>query len=782
MLQIDEAIALSLFDHCDKECDTKRKYMLPIWKRAEFYWNDIQDLFWREDIWDWRTFEDEEGESEINAIKDNNKIINVYRAYGESIIAAATTGNLTFRFFPSNADEPLDLDKSQSFTDKADYIQRVNRIKELRRKAFVIRWNQGLVASYTFYEKDKRKYGSYKKEIIDTRKKLIKSTSCPNPECDYEAPTQALETPDDFANEAQTSIPPVEPGTLPPLALEPNLGADNLCPNCNGPLTIDESIEETPYVAGEEDVERGCSTINIYSPLQFKVPFYATKPSEVNYVILEAETHYSTARTLFPDFADKINAGSVNPVEAEERNQADLYAYSSLSSSNLVTIKQLWAKPSMYNVLAKEFDSSIDSIIKGFPEGVHIIKVGNVIVFAANVDMDRHWTFVESAMDTHVYLRALGNAIIPIQDMENDLVYMTMDTIRHQPGEVFYDSRVINAKTYDRQMARAGNRYPINVVDSKRPIGEYFHDVPGATLSQQVDLFHERLESRAQLVSGAFPSIYGGQFQGGSKTLGVYEQSRANALQRVTIPADGIDEFLAATVHKATVLYDENMEDDETITVEDGGGFKNVTLTKSATGGKIARVEIVKSEQFPTTWEQKRAFVMELFDKNLEPLNATVFASENITTMGRIIGIPELKVPGDADRNKQLHVIQKLIKAAPIPPQIDPQQLAASGIDINQLDPNNLPPGFDPSMLEPKPSIEPDYDVDNHQVCLATSIAWAVSREGILTKERNPEGYQNVILNLRAHKMILDQQAMTQAQPQPGAKPPAPKEQSNAAR
>lgn len=788
-----EATSRVIFDHCNRDCDEKRKYMLPIWRRAEYYWNDIQDLFFREDIWDWRTFEEEAGETEINAIRDNNKNVNVYRAYGESIIAAATTGNLTFRFYPGNADEPADLDKSVSFSDKADYIQRVNKIKELRREAFKIRWTQGLVASYTFYEKDGKRFGTYKSDIIGETQAQITSKRCSNPDCSYEAPSTRAETPADFVAESQGQLapelspemsmappemppqmqspsggelPPMMPPQAPPPPQLPQLDpyGDELCPECNGPLDVDRSVESTPYVIGQEEKSRGCSVIKLFAPTEFKIPFYCKKPSEVPYIIIEAEVHYATARRLFPKFAKQINpTKSEDPTEAESRNQADIYGIS--PSNNMVSIQQMWCKPDMYYILDPEALDTLtpDDMLSKYPDGVHKIKVGNILVFCANVDFDKHWTFVESALDTHVYIRPLGNAVVPVQDMENDLVYFTMDTIRHQSGETFFDSRIINAKVYRDQMAKPGNKYPMNNIGNK-PVGEYFHDVPGATLSQQVDLFHERLESRGQLVSGAFPSIYGGQFSEGSKTLGVYEQSRASALQRTTIPADGIDDFLSSTIHKAVVLLDENMEEDEIFPVEDGGGFKNVMLSKSAPGAKIARVEIVKSEQFPTTWEQKRAFVMELFDKNLEPINATVFDIENVSLMARIIGIPELKVHGDADRNKQLHVIQKLLKEEPIVPQIPPEMQA--------IDPASLPPEIQAQaqqMFGPKPSIEPDLDVDNHEVCFAVTVAWGVSREGINAKERNPAGYENVMLNLRAHKMILDQQAQAAAEAEAAA-------------
>lgn len=749
-----------LFTHCNSECDTKRKYMLPIWKRAEYYWNDIQDIFWNESANDWYTYDEEDGETAYDAIRDNNKIINTYRAYGESIIAAATMGNLSIKFFPANADDPADLDKSRNFSDIADYLQRVNNVRELRRKAFVIRWNQGLVGSYVYYERDGKKYGTYKKNVIGSQKSTVISKQCT--ECDANIPSQRISSAADALNELQNKpvVPPeiYQPGAppspqIPPLNEQNEIPApppqQETCPECGAPVETNESEEDIPQLLGSEEIDKGCSRIELYSPLQMKLPFYARKPSDVNYCIIEGEVHYATARAMFPDFADQINPG-VDPVESHKRAQADIYL--TLSSNNLVTIQELWCKPDMYNVLVGSdvSDTELAQIKKECPDGLHLTKIRDITVEAENFDFDAHWTFVESPLDTHIYIRALGNGMIPIQDMENDLVYITMDTIRHEIGETFVDSRVLDFKRYAKSMTRPGNKYPINNVDRNKPLQEYFYSTSNASLSAEVDRFHERLEGRGQLVTGAFPSIYGGMFAQGSKTLGVYDLSRAQALQRIDVPQNGIDDFLTATIHKATILYDRAMEGDESVSVAQGDSYRNVTLRKSAPNAKIARVETMKSEQFPTTWEQKRQFIMDLLDKHLDPINATVFSPDNVSLMARIIGVPELKVPGDADRNKMLAEIQKMLTEQPIQPPLMP--------------PNQPPP-------PPQPSIMPDFDIDNNTVCIQTIKTWAVSREGQLEKIRNNAGYENVLAQLKARMQYEQMQQQALTPPSPTSKP-----------
>jgi len=742
-----------IFDHANKECDEKRKFMIPIWKRAEYYWNDIQDLFYNADKSDWSTFDEDNDEDEMDAIKDSNKIINTYRAEGESIIAAATMGNLSLRFFPENADNPIDLDKAKSFSDKSDYVQRVNNIKELRRKAFTIRWNQGLVASYTYFKKDKKRFGTISKDVIGVKKQTYIDKKCE--QCGETIQGEAIDNPEDLANKMMGQMQPPLQNELPidPNAEEQTEPIDNLleesqeetCPECGSPLTSQEPrTEDIPYKIGEEKKDRGCSTIELYSPLQFKIPHYATKVSDINYILLEGEIHYATARSLYPDYADQIQPNDIDSVESPHRTQAD--NYSSVASNSLVTISRFWCKPDMYNVLGEEKDYNAAKMLKQYPDGKFATFInGNLMVDCKNEDMDEHWTFVESALDSHVYIRALGNARIPIQDMENDLVFITMDTIRHAIGETFYDSRVIDRRAYRERMTKPGDMTPVNVsMLSGRSIQDCFYSTKNANLSREVDSFQGYLERKGQFISGALPSLFGGMFEQGSKTLGVYESSKNQALQRVSIPANGIDDFLATTVHKATELYDRNMEGDEVYSVEAGNSYNNVTLRKSAPGAKIATVKAVKSEQFPTTWEQKRAFVMEMLDKQLDPINAAIFGVDNLGSLDSLIGIPELKIPGVADRNKQLHEINDLLKAEPQP---DPN-----------IGPPVQDPMADPSLPLPQapliPTIMPDQDVDNHNIHIQTIISWAVSPEGMREKVNNPGGYTNVIMHLIQHKNL----------------------------
>ena len=47
------------------------------------------------------------------------------------------------------------------------------------------------------------------------------------------------------------------------------------------------------------------------------------------------------------------------------------------------------------------------------------------------------------------------------------------------------------------------------------------------------------------------------------------------------------------------------------------------------------------------------------------------------------------------------------------------------------------------------PSIEPNFDVDNHMLAADIDRRWLVSDAGRLCKLENPPGYENVLLHMK---------------------------------
>jgi hypothetical protein len=64
------------------------------------------------------------------------------------------------------------------------------------------------------------------------------------------------------------------------------------------------------------------------------------------------------------------------------------------------------------------------------------------------------------------------------------------------------------------------------------------------------------------------------------------------------------------------------------------------------------------------------------------------------------------------------------------------------------------------------PSIEPDFEVDNHLLAADIDRRWLVSDAGRLCKLENPLGYENVLLHMKLHKDMDMQKQMIEMQKQ----------------
>jgi len=278
-----------------------------------------------------------------------------------------------------------------------------------------------------------------------------------------------------------------------------------------------------------------------------------------------------------------------------------------------------------------------------------------------------------------------------------------------------------------------------------------------------------------QMVSGALPSLFGGQMSG-SRTASEYSMSRNQALQRLQSTWKLLTHWWKEVFAKVIPLYIKEMKDDEKqVKKDEFGNFVNVFIRRAEMEGRIGSIELEANENLPITWNQQKDAIMEIFKIGHEGIVSTLFTPENIPMIKKAIGLSEFVIPGEDDRQKQYEEIQQLINSEPIMMPPDPMMM-------QQAQMMGMPP---PPPME-LPSIEADAEVDNHQLEGDICRRWLVSDAGRLCKLERPDGYKNVLLHMKMHKDIMMQQQMEQMmasmpppqEPPPGkgnpAKPPTP--------
>jgi hypothetical protein len=256
-----------------------------------------------------------------------------------------------------------------------------------------------------------------------------------------------------------------------------------------------------------------------------------------------------------------------------------------------------------------------------------------------------------------------------------------------------------------------------------------------ATLQPEVEFFMRQLQEAAQFVSGAFPSVYGGPQKGGSGTASEYEMSRNQALQRLSILWKMVNIWWPGVMTLGFKSLKKNLTYDESFVKKEGDGFVNVWIRIAEMEGEIAEIEPEVSEGFPASWAQKRQALGELMAMDNPAIQGTLFHPNNMNFMFDTIGLEDLKIPGKADRDKQLLEITLLVKGRPNP--------------------------------DGSPTIPVDVDLDDHDIHGQACREWLISDAGTAARVDNPLGFQNVVIHMRAHAMMKQQQMMQQQMQNP---------------
>lgn len=706
------------------ECRSVRESQMPIWRRNYAFWKGIQTAIYLSVARDYTTINDLRQIPGLeNLTNDEERVINVMRAHGEAIIAALSANVPYAQFSPENAEDPDDISTAKAFRKSADLIEIQNEAAIKITKALYHLYLYGVAFSYNIYNKDK-KYGIIREPQIGYETKLVPTSIC---------------------QDCGSDIAQNEPGA----PQQQMMGGALSCPQCGSQNIAEEQVEQQiPYIHAVDETPKGRTLIDVYGPLHVTVPHFVRNLDQCGYLRLDTDLDHALVQELYPDLKFP-GTGQESVINREERADPSQLFY---ENKHLDTVTRLWVRDWQLNRIDdEECKKEIRSKCK---DGAYVVFVNDEFAEYCNENLDDCWTVTLSPVSEYIHADPLCNPVIPIQIMLNDLIELTMETIETGVPINFADPAVVDFKKLNDRQSQPGDFVPVKAARNGASLDSAFHSVKPSILSQEVGPFREYLDSAGQLVLGAFPSIFGGNQQTGSKTLGEYKESRENALQRLSLPWKSIASWWMHTIHKAVLIFINNMIEDEHFAKKVGGGnYINVWIRKAELNGKIGNVYVENSDQLPVSYNQVRQFILDLMGQKNQAVDAVLYHPENFGFMQRIFGAQELYIPGDDDRNKQLRQIQELLQGQP---------------DMGMADPLTGQSG------QMTPSIAPD-PFDNHQVCIEVLSAWLKSDIGQEIKTQNPMGYQNVVAQFNARQMMLQPQA-----PAPGNETEQVEEPTNA--
>lgn len=694
--EVDEELGknvLSIARGFEREHETIRDEHLLQKKKGEYFFRGHQRLYYDYEARDYRAFhESPDYESDED---EPNRIFNVYRAHGEAVIAALTIEVPGINFLPDDTKNANDIDTARNFSAAALLIQRHNDIELRYSFAVYLAWISPLVAAYHYLKEDK-KYG-----VVSTPQ---------------------------YKDETQLKIEWVCQRCEARLDEQ-----ETICPNCSSKdIKKIESEEQVSVFKGMEDMPKSRIEIKIYGVDHVKVSPYARTQEDTPYLILEFDEHISEARARTG--RDLSGHTDERSYERSTRNPSGWEG----DDANRVTTQCIWLRPCAYYY---ESTAIGQELTKLFPDGIYAEVINEEVIEVRNEKLDDVWTLWQSPVSSHIHMNPIGQPLFDPQEVQNDIVNLTVDTMGQAIPETFADPQVLDFEQYSKTRRKPGMVTQAKAL-AGRAMGEGFFTTRTATLSQEVDKFDSKVQQYSQLLVGAFPSIYGGTIQGGSKTYAEYAASRQQALQRLSLIHKAATRWWAKVMEKCVPIYVDSLLEDERYTASIGPGeFLNLTIQSDAVRGKIGHVEPSAGNQLPMSWGQQRDIIMELLKMNSDEINAVLFSPENTHMLVRLSGLPDLKIPGDESRTKQYREILQII---------------ALGQDSDDMGPISETG----EVISP---VQVDPIVDDHAVEAQICKSFLQSKEGQDLKLNQPKVYALILAHHNEHVQAMNSGARNPA-------------------
>lgn len=733
----------SVVDHFDEEDRSVRESQIRAWRRYKLLWEGFTRIWYSEVAHDWRVWDDDVVNSSDTDQSYYDKPINVFRAYLESVIAALSVTIPPIKCFPDDADNALDMSTAKAGDKISKLVFRHNNAPLLWLHALYIHCTEGMVACYS-YPKEDEEYGSYKKDIYQDEQ--YEAFVCPS--CKVEIPDEVI------ASRQEDKFMPNEDDS----ELDARVDEQGpLCPSCMAALdpNIQKSKLITTKLIDTIDQPKSRICLEAYGGLYVKVPNYAMKQADCPYLMFMYETHYTNVLDRYEHLRDKISGtskvgpsggGTYDPYEQWARLSPQ---YKGDYPINNVTVRNTWLRPSAFNVLGDKL--SVDKLKKLYPNGVKVVLVSDIFAEACAEKLDDCWTLNYNPMSDYIHQQPPAAGLAPIQDITSDIISLVLQTMEHGISQTFADPSVLNFDKYRQAEATPGSVFPATAKTGKT-VGDGFFETRTATLSEFVLPFFQTIQGLGQTVSGAQPSLFGGQLEG-SRTASEYSMSRAQALQRLQNTWKTFTIWWKDIFSKVIPMYIEEIkrqEEERSVELDERGNFINVFVRKAELEGKIGRIELEANENLPITWSQRKDTYLKLFELQQPQLQMALQSPENIKNLVEAIGIDDFIVPGEEDRQKQYEEIRILVNTEPISSPPDEMQMIEAELS-----------GMEPQMQE-LPSVEIDPDLDNHDVEADICRTFLISEAGRLLKIENPNGYLNVLLHMKQHMEVIKQAMMEQ--------------------
>lgn len=542
----------------------------------------------------------------------------------------------------------------------------------------------------------------------------------------------------------------------------------------------------------------------IHGTLETKVPITAREfDRNVPYVFIYDDPDIKIAKTDYPDFADKIKAGSDALGESKYERTARLgvlngtrnQAQTGDSLTHLVSRVNAFLRPAAFtgemyeNLLEQPEEGDVspeggvmtvkEKLDQLFPEGVRAVFVGDQYVGSFAESMDDHIEIQFPYQGDGMSRQPFMDSMVVVQDGFNDDMNWCREKFDTGAGSLWVrgTQEEIDAVTSQRaapNAIRAAKQFGGN---GDRPISDGFfkEDDPNLppTLMEFISLLQNELP---QFMLAAPPAIFGAAMDDAGKTASGYAQARSQAMGQLGIIWSRIQRMFARIRYQSALAASVNDAQTGEMTIPGKGGQQNLTVNLDRLKKGNFGCYPDEDGSFPESTQQKRAtFGTVVTLAAGSPMVAQMLDNpDNLALAKRMWGLDELVLLPAEARNKQLFEIEILLAQDPIPPS--PEELQAAQVQ-HAADSIIAKGAGQPEAPAPDPtamlkSSVPVDELDYHQWEFEKCQEWLSSAARRTEDQKgNQAGVLNVKLHALEHRQYLMQMAAQMAAAQQPAEP-----------
>ena len=700
-----QKILYSLYLKCCEEDRFPRICEIMDIQQAHDYWRGLQYRWWSRSGECWNFPNENNGLQTSPEDGDDMPrfefCTNVYQAFGLSLIAAMSQAPPRTRWFPDDAEEPEDVTTAEGNSKLAKIIERWNPIQIQLQDEIYHLWTGGIVAGWTRYISDD-KFGSEDVEDLAAEEAGTgDEVRCAK--CGFSSPAEDVNIP-------------------------------GPCPRCGQPLTDDNiapsQTASVPASTGKQEVPKGRQINTIKGAMNLKRNQYAQEQSEYLYFSFEEEIHYAKLRAAYPDKADKIKPGQgTGEDNGFERNArlavmqgTNLSQQTGENQSVLTTFARVWFRPDAFWSDAVPEDKR-EELLDIFPSGCKVYFAGSTYCESEEQSMDDCWNVQHAMPGTGNHRPALGSSMISVQDRFNTWSNIQAETYEYGIPVTYRAADTWDAEASEEQRAEPGAEIDIALApttDIRTRIMQLRND---SASPDMLEGMNSLMGPVGQFLTGAFPALLGaGAAQGAAgDTASGYKMQMDQALGRCGISYVRLKQFHADMQTLACKDFCSHASGKVSMSVvSKSGDFESESVDVSALKGN-AQSYPEGDENFPEMWNQQRAIFMQIMDSAQGA--ALMSDPTNAETAVKLIGIPNLVLPGADAKRKVLRVIGQLTKPQP----------QAEAIPGAQPMPPNVAGLIDPVLDKPRAPAMAQAAND-----------WLISEAGVKCEKENPTGFAAV--------------------------------------